>query len=220
MSFATFLLEDTAVPSLERQQALDRIFSDPGVPQNSTTSSFWLKDPHPNFTIHRSQPLPQKSDVVIIGSGITGASIARTILQSRTTSELSSSSHPAVVVLEARDICSGATGRNGGHILETADEYAELADRYGEDAARKIVRFRLAHLHEMLSVTEELGLTKETQARKVQFVNAFFGEQPWKRALEQLQRFKEGMPEESAEWIAYEKESIPEVRSNLGHYQD
>jgi glycine/D-amino acid oxidase-like deaminating enzyme len=156
------------------------------------------------------QPLASSADVVIIGSGITGASIARTLLQNRVRSA-SSTSHPAVVILEARDICSGATGRNGGHILETADDYAELADEYGEGVARKTMRFRLSHLREMLGVAKEFGLTEETQARKVQFLSAFFGDQPWKDALERLQRFKEGMPEESAEWVSYDRESMPEV---------
>ncbi|KAJ5225270.1 hypothetical protein N7468_006495 [Penicillium chermesinum] len=210
MPFATFLLGDTSIPVYERQQALDRIYSDPGVPNDSTTSSFWLKDPHPRFADQISQPLPQTADVVIIGSGITGASIARTLLQNRAKSNPPNPSHPAVAVLEARDICSGATGRNGGHILETADEYAELVDLHGEEAARKIIGFRLSHLAEMLSVAEEMGLTEETQARKVQFLSAYFGEQPWKDALERFQRFKEGMPEEAAEWTAYEGDAIPE----------
>lgn len=163
------------------------------------------------FTNYEEQPLAQHADVVIIGSGITGASIARTLLQNRAKTPSPDPSFPAVVVLEARDICSGATGRNGGHILETADEYADLADAHGEDAARRIMGFRLSHLREMLSVAKELGLTEEAQARKVQFLSAYFGEQPWKEAVERLRRFKEGMPEESTEWTSYEGDSIPEV---------
>lgn len=218
MPFAQSLLMNPSIPVIERQQALDRIHSDPGIPKDKTTSSFWLQTPHPDFAHQASKPLPQQADVVIIGSGITGASIARTLLQNR--AEPTGTSHPAVVMLEARDICSGATGRNGGHILETADEYAELADLLGEEAARKILRFRLAHLHEILSVAEEVGLTEAVQARKVQFLSAYFGDGPWKAALERFRRFKEGMPEESAEWAAYEGDSIPEVCcSSVAAYQ-
>lgn len=213
MPFAQSLLTNTAVPVSERQQALDRIHSDPGIPKDKTTSSFWLKDPHPDFAHRPSKPLPKQADVVIIGSGITGASIARTLLRSRAASGSSSTSHPAVVMLEARDICSGATGRNGGHILEPGDEYAELADLLGEEAARKILRFRLAHLREILGVAEEMGLTTAVQARKVQFLSAYFGDGPWKAAHERFRRFKEGMPEEAMEWAAYEGDAIPEVCS-------
>lgn len=115
-------------------------------------------------------------------------------------------------MLEARTVCSGATGRNGGHILETAEEYGEFADVFGVDAARKLIRFRLAHLQEMLTVAEELGITTETQARKVQFLSVYFGDEPWKTALERMHRFKDGMPEESAEWTSYEGDAIPRVR--------
>ncbi|KAJ5812033.1 hypothetical protein N7474_008334 [Penicillium riverlandense] len=210
MPFAQALLSDEAIPVAARQQALDRIFSDPGIPCSTTTSSFWLQEPHPRFTQRAltTTTLPSVSDVVIIGSGITGVSIARTLLQCRA-HESSVPTHPAVVMLEARGICSGATGRNGGHILETADEYAELADVFGEDVARKTLRFRLSHLKEMLRVADEFGLTEEAQARKVQFLSVFFEDDSFKEALDRLQKFREGLPEESAEWTAYEAGAIP-----------
>lgn len=144
---------------------------------------------------------------MIVGSGITGASIARTLLENGSSSQ-------SVLMLEARSICSGATGRNGGHILETADDYAELTDAFGAKDAEKIVRFRLAHLKEMLGVADELGIAEETQARKIQFLSVYFGEEPWKAALERLRRFKEGMPEEATEWTSFEGEDIPRVRQH------
>lgn len=210
MPFAQMLLDDPAIPAIERQQALDRIFADPGIPQNKTTSSFWLKDPHADFATRSSKPLPAQADVVIIGSGITGASIARTLLQNGIRSNPPDQDTPSVIMVEARDICSGATGRNGGHILETADDYAELAETFGEEVATKTLRFRLAHLKEMMQVCEEFGITEEVQARKVQFLSAYFGAEPWKDAMERLRRFQAGMPEESAEWVAYDRESMPE----------
>ncbi|KAJ5610574.1 hypothetical protein N7510_007293 [Penicillium lagena] len=210
MPFAQALLSDEAIPVIARQKALDRILSDPGIPGSITTSSFWLQEPHPRFTQQTptTTTLPSESDVVVIGSGITGASIARTLLQC-SARDSSMSTHPTVVMLEARGICSGATGRNGGHILETADEYAELAEVFGKDAARKTLQFRLLHLKEMLRVADEFGLTEEAQARKVQFLSVFFEDDSFKKALDRLQKFKEGLPEESAEWTSYEADSIP-----------
>lgn len=212
MSLAHTLLSRPNVPVSDRQQALDRIYSDPGIPNHATTSSFWLKDRHPRFELPNPD-LPTEADVVIIGSGITGTSIARTLLQNRKST--TPTPHPYVVMIEARDICSGATGRNGGHILETADDYTDFADDLGEEAARKILRFRLAHLPEILRVAGELGLTQEAQVRKVQFVSAYFHEESWEYALERFQEFKEGMPEESAEWVAYSGSSVPEVCPTL-----
>ncbi|GKZ26507.1 hypothetical protein AbraIFM66951_002588 [Aspergillus brasiliensis] len=211
MAFVQALLSNPAIPVKDRQKALDRVFSDPGLPSRNPTTSFWLRSPHPDLAKAQSATLPSEADVVIIGSGVTGTSIARTLLKSRKAEKTQNESkRPAVVMLEARDICSGATGRNGGHILETAEEYPDLEDKYGPDAAQKIMRFRLAHLQEMLDTAEQYGLTQECQARKVQFLSVYFDEDGWDDARERIRRLKAGLPEETKEWRVYEKEQIPE----------
>ncbi|KAI9925653.1 hypothetical protein ASPWEDRAFT_173325 [Aspergillus wentii DTO 134E9] len=204
MSFVQVLLSNPALSPQERQAALDRIFSDPGIPDaNRTTSSFWLRHPHPELAGIRSSSLPAEADVVIIGSGITGASVAKALL------ECTAQDKPRVVVLEARDICSGATGRNGGHALETAEEFADLEERIGLESARKVMRFKLAHLNEFIQVAEEYGLTEEAQVRKVEFLSTYFDEMRWMEAKGAISRFKECMPEESREWKILEKDDIP-----------
>ncbi|KAI2889475.1 hypothetical protein CBS76997_6460 [Aspergillus niger] len=211
MAFVQALLSNPAIPAKDRQKALDRAFADPGLPSTTPTSSFWLRSPHPDLAKAQSATLPSEADVVIIGSGVTGTSIARTLLKSREAEKSQSDSQrPAVVILEARDICSGATGRNGGHILETAEEFADLEDKHGPDAAKKIMRFRLAHLREMLETAEEYGLTKECQARRVQFLSVYFDEDGWEDARERVGRLKVGLPEETKEWRVYERGEIPE----------
>lgn len=208
MSFVGELLSDPGIPLAMRQQAISRAFTDPGIPipLRNSTKSFWLKDPHPTLAKAQSPVLADEADVVIIGSGISGTSIARTILEGG-----SSGYPPKVVILEARDTCSSATGRNGGHMLETADEFGDFVDRFGLEAARKIMGFRLRHLAEILKVADQLGLTETSQARKVQFLTAYFDDEPWGDALVRLDRFKKGMPVESAEWISYEGKDIPKV---------
>lgn len=212
MSFVQAILSNPAISARERQQALNKVFADPGIPDpQHTTSPFWLKDPHPELSKCQSNTLPSETDVVIIGSGITGASIARTLLEDRTASNGGQSGKPAVVMLEARELCSGATGRNGGHILETADEFAGFVEAVGMDAARKIMRLRLAHLTEILNVAEELGLADDCQARKVQFLNVCFDDKTWEHTLERFRVFKEGMPDESMEWKSLDRAEIPKV---------
>ncbi|CZR67456.1 uncharacterized protein PAC_17355 [Phialocephala subalpina] len=72
---------------------------------------------------HRStEALPAEADVVIIRSGITGASAAHWLYQDESDKELK------VVMLEAREACWGATGRNGGHCQPRIyDRSAELS---------------------------------------------------------------------------------------------
>ncbi|OOF91806.1 hypothetical protein ASPCADRAFT_133894 [Aspergillus carbonarius ITEM 5010] len=209
MSFVQALLSNPGIPVHERQKAIDRVFSDPGLPTTNPTSSFWLRSPHPDLAEAQSATFPSEAEVVIIGSGVTGTSIAGTLLKSRKADQ-NDDKRPAVVILEARSICSGATGRNGGHILETGEEFADLEDTYGREAAQRIMRFRMAHLREILDTAEEYGLTEDCQARKVQFLNVYFDKEGWQGARERLRRLQEGLPEETQEWRAYEREQIPE----------
>lgn len=63
---------------------------------------------HPLLNAGKDDPLPASADVIIIGSGMCGAVTANALLKHQ--------QRPGkIVVLEAREICSGASGRNAGH---------------------------------------------------------------------------------------------------------
>ncbi|KAI5922690.1 FAD dependent oxidoreductase [Camillea tinctor] len=73
-----------------------------------STKSYWHKEPSAKLLGHRTTPdLPRAADVAIVGSGITGAFAAHFLREKRP--DLN------VVMVEAREACWGATGRNGGH---------------------------------------------------------------------------------------------------------
>ena len=80
-----------------------RVTLSPGLPVNDPTLPFWAVPPA-NMPMCINSALPTHVDVLVIGSGITGVSCARTLLKK---------GPPGlrVLVLEARDVCSGATGR-------------------------------------------------------------------------------------------------------------
>jgi cation diffusion facilitator CzcD-associated flavoprotein CzcO len=62
---------------------------------------------------HRTtEEIPSDVDVVIIGAGMSGATTAYHLLKGHDPEE---GNLPRVVILEAREACYGATGRNGGH---------------------------------------------------------------------------------------------------------
>lgn len=70
---------------------------------------YWRTQPH-RLDNHRStDALPKESDIVIIGAGYAGASIAYHILNQIK----SGAKPPSITILEARQACSGATARNG-----------------------------------------------------------------------------------------------------------
>ena len=76
------------------------------LPRSNPTISYWQDPPDPEIAdLNASAQVPETADTVIIGSGITGAFVAWNLLQSP--------DHGRIVMLEARQACSGATGRNG-----------------------------------------------------------------------------------------------------------
>ncbi|OIW28863.1 DAO-domain-containing protein [Coniochaeta ligniaria NRRL 30616] len=80
-----------------------------GLPTPNSTKSYWLNDPSKILYGHRTtQDLPETADIVIVGSGITGAFAAHFLKHGDAPND-------TVVMLEAREACWGATGRNGGH---------------------------------------------------------------------------------------------------------
>ena len=85
-----------------------------GFPHPRPNLSFWLQGTRNNPLIgHRTtQTIPSDADVVIIGAGMSGAATAYHLFKGHDPVE---GALPRVVMIEAREACYGATGRNGGH---------------------------------------------------------------------------------------------------------
>jgi ribulose 1,5-bisphosphate synthetase/thiazole synthase len=74
-------------------------------PGSQPTTSYWQDPPDVISDLRTTTVLPKHVDIVIVGSGITGATIAYNLLVEQP--KLS------IVMLEARESASGASGRNG-----------------------------------------------------------------------------------------------------------
>jgi hypothetical protein len=77
-------------------------------PAAGYTQSFWRTQPDPLDNHQTTPDLPEETDILIIGGGYVGASAAYRLL-----AENPQNPTPRVVLVEARELCSGATGRNG-----------------------------------------------------------------------------------------------------------
>lgn len=179
---------------------------DPGLPVSNPTSSYWQSEPH-ELANHQSANLPTEVDVAIIGSGITGISAAYYLLQQQ--------QNLRVTVLEARSLCSGATGRNGGHCKEDPyDDYDELKELFGKEGAKKVVKFRLAQLDALVEVVGKLGPEAEKLSclRRVDGLDVFYDEDAFERAKEKLDDYLKDFPEEKDVWLIHEGSDINEVR--------
>ncbi|KAI4629215.1 uncharacterized protein J4E87_003477 [Alternaria ethzedia] len=102
--------------------------------QGGQSLSYWLQQVRcdPLLDHRTTDELPQEADTVIIGSGITGTLVAKHHLETFPGKK--------VVILEAREFCSGATGRNAGHCKP--DQwwgYGKHAKAYGHEQAVKIL---------------------------------------------------------------------------------
>lgn len=79
-------------------------------PHKNPTLPFWRTQLH-ELDDHRStEELPESCDILIIGGGYAGIAAAYHLLCGQ---ESSNNPRPSIVLAEARQACSGATGRNG-----------------------------------------------------------------------------------------------------------
>lgn len=145
----------------------------PGLPRVNPTVSYW-QDPPATISNHRSSPaLPEKCDIVIIGSGITGSTSAHTLLNQP--------SPPTVLMLEARTACSGATGRNGGHTkCASYRSFLDNMHAHGEEEAAKIARFEYNCMKAVHAFAREHDI--QCDSWQGDTVDIIYDEGQWKRA--------------------------------------
>ncbi|KUI62495.1 putative oxidoreductase OrdL [Cytospora mali] len=123
------------------------------LPVPNSTTSFWRTELHP-IDDHRSTPeLPSEVDIAVVGAGYAGASVVYHILNK---SKAKGVAPPSIVILEARQACSGATGRNGGHLKpDPYNRPASLAVTHGFEIAAECASFEAATLPALKKVIEE-----------------------------------------------------------------
>lgn len=94
--------------------------------------------------------LPEEVDIVIVGSGYAGATTVYYLLEDETKSS------QKILMLEAKNACSGATARNGGHLKpDLYYAYKSFKAKYGEKGAAEVMNFEFAHLKAMKELIEK-----------------------------------------------------------------
>lgn len=92
------------------------------------------------------------ADVCIIGSGIAGISTAYELV----------SSGSKVVMLEAREVLSGESGRTSGHLSNALDDgYIQIAKKHGQDGAKLAADSHTWALRQVGEVSKKLGIDCE-----------------------------------------------------------
>ncbi|KAJ6456500.1 FAD dependent oxidoreductase [Mycena sanguinolenta] len=131
-----------------RTQGID---DTPGFPRANPCLSFWLQltRSSPLHEHRTTETIPDKADVTIIGSGLSGAATAYFLL----TTGPEDKRPKSVLLLEARDACDGATARNGGHCRpDCYRDYRQYKADFGQEQALKIIQ----NEKDTLDLTEEI----------------------------------------------------------------
>jgi hypothetical protein len=183
-----------AALSHEFNQALQRASQSPGLPRPEPAETYWLKDPpYPNLVDVSSPSLPQTADVAIIGSGIAGAAIARSLLHERRRRNIDI--NEKVVVLETRQLCSGATARNGCHIKPTVYECFHLFSKhFSKDRAAALARFQSLHIECLIELCKNEGI-ESAEARQVETADIFLDNKTFFKAVADVEELKKWVPE-------------------------
>ncbi|KAE8446154.1 hypothetical protein EG329_012527 [Mollisiaceae sp. DMI_Dod_QoI] len=117
-------------------------------PVPNSTTPYWRSELHEIDSIRSTEDLPEICDVLIIGAGLSGVSTAYHLLDDNP-------SPPSIVLLEAREVCSGATGRNGGHLMRVHANIDQVTKDAGPEAAKEISQFQASQVYAMKRVAEK-----------------------------------------------------------------
>ncbi|KAJ6581543.1 FAD dependent oxidoreductase [Mycena capillaripes] len=192
-------LQSLRAISAAYEELNERIEQSPGIPLPAPSTPYWAIPASP-IAQHGADAteLPAYADVVIVGSGITGAGFARTLVG---LTSKDADNPPQIVMLEARDACSGATARNGGHVTPLLyHDYVALKKEHGAEMAKKILKFRMAHLAELIRVSEEDDILADSQCRQVETFDVFFDQETFDSAVRNLAVYLDEMPEQRKMW--------------------
>ena len=149
----------------------------PGLPRsrelnspNRPTVSYWQDPPDNIADLRTTEVLPTSAEYVVVGSGISGSCIAYNILHRIP--------HSRVTMLEAREACSGATGRNGQYLLTCMIQLplciimdqvsvSRCASFFSSPREPSEGAFHFRHI----SSTEMVQVNLATTSRSIEFMN-------------------------------------------------
>ncbi|EPS94337.1 hypothetical protein FOMPIDRAFT_1026232 [Fomitopsis schrenkii] len=150
--------------ALEDSQRILELQVDHGpapLPVANWTKSFWINAPGANpLAAEGSEgPLTQDADVCILGSGLTGVSAAYHLGKELEGQE--DVEKLKVVILDARDFCAGATGRNGGQLSLAFTSFTAASQRFGTDEALRWLALERHTVSSIVGMIEEHGLERD-----------------------------------------------------------
>ncbi|KAI0477439.1 FAD dependent oxidoreductase [Xylariaceae sp. FL0804] len=175
------------------------------LPSPNPTQSYWQLDAAPIADLRSTEALPGTTDTVVIGSGITGAAVAFGLLEEHGAKD--------VVMLEARQACSGATGRNGGHTKAASYRtFGQHARTLGTRAACQIARLELANIRAVHGFARRHGLDCDSAPGGT--VDVVYDAAQWAEDVRAVAALRDALPD-GDDAAAYATHSPAEVRDRF-----
>ncbi|KAH7483796.1 hypothetical protein FOMA001_g7447 [Fusarium oxysporum f. sp. matthiolae] len=166
---------------------------DPGYPSSNGTVPFWHSKPHPRAD-HQSEWPSNIADVAVISAGLTGMNLVCTLLKKKP--------GICIVLLDARSLCSGATGRNGGHCKTmTFAIWEERKHSFGIEEAVRISAFEHAHLKAMANAIREDGINCDLVL--TQGIKAYYDQKDFEKAVAGLEDMRAYVPYLADKYTVY-----------------
>ena len=161
----------------------------PALPRANPTKSYWQHPPDEIADLRTTPDLPNNADIVIIGSGVSGSSIAYNILNARPNTK--------IVMLEARQAASGASGRNGGHTKTgTYRTFLDNVKAAGEQDAIRIAQLEYKCMVTVHAFCRQQGI--QCDNRRCDTVDVFYDEGQWQKAQKSVAMMKQLMGSDPA----------------------
>ncbi|QDS73164.1 hypothetical protein FKW77_002137 [Venturia effusa] len=154
------------------------------LPNADRTKSYWIEAAESDLRDFRStESLPLQTDIVIVGGGYSGATAAYWL--HKYTSQHGTT--PSMLLLEARDTCGSATGRNGGQLRPHAySRYNIWKARFGPETAMHLIRHEMAHLPAFQQLLDEEGIMNEACCKFGETFDAAMTDEAWERLTSNL----------------------------------
>lgn len=127
--------DPTFEAGLPERSNVDRVEGQRSLPIQEPCLSYWHRTTRAFEHLHENEHerVPAAAKYVIIGSGLSGSFTAWSLKENGVEAK-------DIVILEAREALSGASGRNAGHVRPDAFRgFAAYAQIHGEEQARKII---------------------------------------------------------------------------------
>ncbi|KAG9245645.1 FAD dependent oxidoreductase [Calycina marina] len=180
------------------------------LPVSNPTTSYWQDPPDEIADYESSSSFPEKIDTLIIGCGITGVSVAYGLL----TSNKLGGDTGKIVMLEARQACSGATGRNGGHTKSASyRSFESNTTTHGLPTAIAIATLEYETITSLHAFAQANDIACDLFTGDT--VDIIYSRADWETAQSAVQAIRDAMPDKLDTVARYHFWTAEEVREKF-----